>query len=103
MMKEQKAPSDKKPDPWDKEGRQPRAEARIWKGAGESMAEFCLDCWNRIHGTRFAPRDVKTDLDLCEGCGQQKPVVVAWSGRGLAGRLEGAWRRLEYLAWSRKR
>ncbi len=43
------------------------------------MAEFCLECWNKINGNR----DKKTkyvlskDLDLCEGCGEWKHVIVA--------------------------
>lgn len=67
------------------------------------MAEFCLDCWNRLNGTHCTPQDVKTDLDLCEGCGCRKPVIVAFFHRGIAGWLEGAWRRLDYLAWCRRR
>lgn len=74
----------------------------VWIRRG-NMAEFCLDCWNRIHGAHCAPKGVKTDLDLCEGCGQQKPVIVTFSRRGVSGWLEGAWRRLEYLAWRQRR
>ena len=48
------------------------------------MAEFCLDCWNKINEThdsilRYA---LSWDKDLCEECGQYKRVIVAerlWS------------------------
>ena len=41
------------------------------------MAEFCLDCWNRINGTNDSPEKyiISKDLDLCEGCGEWKPVI----------------------------
>ena len=43
------------------------------------MAEFCLDCWNRINGTNDGKMKyvLSKDLDLCEGCGELKPVIVA--------------------------
>ncbi len=36
------------------------------------MAEFCLDCWNRMHRTRKTERDyvLSNGRDLCEGCGK---------------------------------
>ena len=42
------------------------------------MAEFCLDCWNRLLGTNDKKwRYVITSYrDLCEGCGQYKQVIV---------------------------
>lgn len=48
------------------------------------MAEFCLDCWNKINETHEAKwRYVLSwDKDLCEECGQYKRVIVAervWS------------------------
>lgn len=67
------------------------------------MAEFCLDCWNRLNGTHYTPQDVKTDLDLCEGCKCPKPVIVAFSHRKIASWLMGTWRRLEYLAQCQRR
>ncbi len=41
------------------------------------MAEFCLDCWNKLNGTCDTEDDwvISKDLDLCEGCGQWKHVV----------------------------
>ena len=42
------------------------------------MAEFCLECWNRINETSLGKGEVviSKDLDLCEGCGERKPVIV---------------------------
>jgi len=43
------------------------------------MAEFCLDCWNKINETDDDEREyiLSEDLDLCEGCGEWKHVIVA--------------------------
>ncbi len=42
------------------------------------MAEFCLDCWNRIN--RKKERSIKyvlsKETELCEGCGKYKRVIV---------------------------
>ena len=48
------------------------------------MAEFCLDCWNKINETHDSKwRYVLSwDKDLCEECGQYKRVIVVerfWS------------------------
>ena len=45
---------------------------------GDKMAEFCLDCWNRIHEIADTKHRYVLTLgkDLCEGCGQYKRVVV---------------------------
>ena len=48
------------------------------------MAEFCLDCWNKINNShdshlRYA---LSWHKDLCEECGQWKRVIVTerlWS------------------------
>ena len=42
------------------------------------MAEFCLDCWNKMNGTKDTERDwiLSDELDLCEGCGAWKAVIV---------------------------
>ncbi len=42
------------------------------------MAEFCPNCWNRIHDTNDPEKIyvLSRDLDLCEGCGQWKHVIV---------------------------
>lgn len=41
------------------------------------MAEFCLECHNRLYGTDLKEADVELEEDLCEGCGEYKPCVVA--------------------------
>lgn len=42
------------------------------------MAEFCMDCWNKMNETEDSPRRyvLSWELDLCEGCGEYKRVVV---------------------------
>ncbi len=48
------------------------------------MADFCLDCWNKInmtHDSKWRYLLSKYD-DLCEECGKYKKVIVAerlWS------------------------
>ena len=43
------------------------------------MAEFCLDCWNKIMDTKDTKRKflMSRDLELCEECGEWKSVIVA--------------------------
>lgn len=43
------------------------------------MAEFCLDCWNKLNGEKMTERDVilSKEYDLCEGCGEFCRVVEA--------------------------
>ncbi|MBR1969947.1 MAG: hypothetical protein IKA17_06290, partial [Clostridia bacterium] len=42
------------------------------------MAEFCLDCLNKINGTNHGESYfvLSRDLELCEECGQWKRVVI---------------------------
>ena len=42
------------------------------------MAEFCLECWNRINETNDSESKyiISKDLDLCEGCGKRTHVIV---------------------------
>ena len=57
------------------------------------MAEFCLDCWNKIYYKDYSKWDVKLSLglDLCEGCGEWKRVVLKkrgyWDNRFILIRL----------------
>ncbi len=42
------------------------------------MAEFCLECWNRINGLD-EPEDkyIISDIyELCEGCGELKRIII---------------------------
>ena len=43
------------------------------------MAEFCLECWNRINETQDDEKKyiISKDFGLCEGCGEWKPVIIA--------------------------
>ena len=43
------------------------------------MADFCLDCWNKINKTNDSEREyvLSKDTELCEGCGEWKRVVIA--------------------------
>ena len=45
---------------------------------GDIMAEFCLDCWNKINGTEDSDRKyiLSKDLDMCEDCGEWKSVII---------------------------
>ena len=48
------------------------------------MAEFCLDCWNKINETKDSKYRyvLSWEKDFCEECGQYKRVIVVeriWS------------------------
>lgn len=48
------------------------------------MAEFCLECWNKINETHDSKYRyvLSWEKDLCEECGQYKHVIVVerfWS------------------------
>lgn len=42
------------------------------------MAEFCLECWNELNGTDEPESNyiLSEDLELCEGCGEWKNVIL---------------------------
>lgn len=42
------------------------------------MADFCLDCWNRINETSESEKEyiISKDLSFCEGCGEFKKVII---------------------------
>ena len=42
------------------------------------MAEFCLECWNKLNNSHYSEKKyiISDYLDLCEGCGELKPVIV---------------------------
>jgi len=43
------------------------------------MAEFCLECWNRLNDTKDAKwrYTYSWKRELCEECGEYKRVIVA--------------------------
>ena len=45
------------------------------------MAEFCLECWNRINEISLTEKNVvlSHEYEICEGCGKYKPVVLKLS------------------------
>jgi len=47
------------------------------------MAEFCLDCWNKLNHTHLTQEDVilSEDLDLCEECAEVKSVIICLGKR----------------------
>ncbi len=42
------------------------------------MAEFCSDCWNKLHHTSYPRFEFVLTFhrELCEGCGEYKRVVL---------------------------
>lgn len=53
---------------------------KLTYNAGEVMvmAEFCLECWNTLHNTKHTEDEfvLSKELDLCEGCGELRHVIV---------------------------
>ena len=47
------------------------------------MAELCLDCWNKLTNSQYRPQCflLSKELDLCEECGEWKPVIVRFKRR----------------------
>lgn len=45
------------------------------------MAEFCLDCINKIFELNLKPYHVKffSGKDICEGCGKEKHCVARFN------------------------
>jgi hypothetical protein len=43
------------------------------------VAEFCLDCFNKINNTNLKPSDVKIskEKDWCEECQEYKNIIVS--------------------------
>lgn len=42
------------------------------------MAEFCLECWNKMNHTKDRPYEyiLSKDLDICENCGEYKRIII---------------------------
>lgn len=47
------------------------------------MADFCIECFNKIHGTTYTQFDVVEEWGLCEECGEEKLVIMAIRGHSL--------------------
>lgn len=51
------------------------------------MAEFCLECFNKINGTEYTKSEVWLEPDLCEECGEIKPCVMELSPKPILLRM----------------
>lgn len=42
------------------------------------MAEFCVDCWNKLNGEDEASENyvLSREMELCEGCGEWKHTII---------------------------
>lgn len=40
------------------------------------MAEFCVECYNKLNRTNYRKNDVWTEVDFCECCADWKPCIV---------------------------
>lgn len=49
----------------------------IEKREGCCLAEFCVDCWNRIHHTHYDETELWLETDLCEECGEVKGCIIS--------------------------
>ena len=47
------------------------------------MADFCLECFNKLNDTDYRKEDVVEEYGICEGCGEYKDCVVDLRGYGL--------------------
>lgn len=49
------------------------------------MAEFCLDCFNKVSGSAYSSRyfHLSKEPELCEECGEWKPVIICVKRRYL--------------------
>ena len=65
------------------------------------MAEFCLDCWNEINGTKHSKRKyvMSKELDLCEECGEWKQVIICYRKGRLRRRIRVFFARLFGKIW----
>lgn len=44
------------------------------------MAEFCLDCYNKMNNMCLVEKDVILSeyIDLCEGCAKYKHIIISY-------------------------
>ena len=54
------------------------------------MAEFCFECYNKMSGGHCKKENyvLSDELDLCEGCGEYKEVVISYRSSGFYERIE---------------
>ena len=64
------------------------------------MADFCRECLNKIHETKYTKFDVIEEWGICEECGEQKIVVVDLRGYGLFNCVFWLFNRIELKALS---
>ena len=67
------------------------------------MSEICLECWNKIHRTNDAKKQFvfTKELDLCEECGERKPVIIVMRKGYLLQQWFKDW--MEFLRYRRKK
>lgn len=58
------------------------------------MAEFCPECWKKLNGDDGKEYILSYDVDLCEGCGEWKQVIVAERRGSRSGLLRDIIRRI---------
>lgn len=51
------------------------------------MAEFCLECFNKINHRNYTGKEVWLEYDLCEECGEIKPCVMELTPKPIFWRL----------------
>ncbi len=56
------------------------------------LAEFCLECLNKISRTNYTEKDfiISKDLDFCEECCEYKHVVVVSKKSSIHRRLKNS-------------
>lgn len=60
------------------------------------MAEFCLDCFNKLNDTDYTKKEVRLEEDFCEACASWKPCVMQLHPKTLGYRIaDGIRKRLE--------
>ena len=64
------------------------------------MSEICVDCWNKVTENNYRKKKfiVSRQPELCEECGQWKPVIIRYKGRYiLKDRISDLWEDLQRL------
>lgn len=63
------------------------------------MAEFCVDCWNKLAGTNLPTNKyiLSKELDLCEECGRITHIVITERKYYYRRKYRKLWRFLDIL------